>query len=315
MATTTVDSSYDPMRWKWLVRSRAWVSLLIIAPFAIACIFSKPYAAEGSWADVNCDFIGWVLFMIGLLGLVGHALHRGQKALDDCLRWPLFNLPQSALHRHILHGAGRRFLSRIDHAWRRFVADGGILSADYGLGRRTDAAQKFGQPFIEYCDRVPRFWPRFRQLRNADANFVNVPGFGLRRGGPAAGSGYQFFAKLSPTFASNPGGHGCFTCRRSPSAGDSGRKHCLSASAGLRRFLLARNGTKVAATTQLRFALVGNALRGVPEKWRTVSRPRNGTEAVPYKCLVGLRSASEVWPTISFAPVARFRFLRCEFAG
>ena len=51
--------------WNFLVRSRAWISLLIILPFAIGAILSQPVAREGSWGDLDLDFCGWLLFMAG----------------------------------------------------------------------------------------------------------------------------------------------------------------------------------------------------------------------------------------------------------
>ena len=69
--------------WNWLVRSRAWIGLLIIAPFGVVAIFSPPHAMEGSWGDIGLDTPGWILFVIGAAFRWWATLYIGGKKLNS----------------------------------------------------------------------------------------------------------------------------------------------------------------------------------------------------------------------------------------
>ena len=177
MATTMVDHSTAPMRWKWLVRSRAWVSLLIIAPFAFACIFSKPPAAEGSWADLDCDFIGWLLFMIGAGWRWWATLYIGGRK-----HWMVVtDGPYSICRNPLYVGTFCMAMAIVFFLESPTLAVGLALVAAYYLpitvmAEEQTLREKFGQNFVDYCRRVPRFWPRFRLLQTPDRIIVSVRG-------------------------------------------------------------------------------------------------------------------------------------------
>jgi protein-S-isoprenylcysteine O-methyltransferase Ste14 len=176
---TTVEDPWAPMRWGWLVRSRAIVSLLIITPFAIACVLSRPPAFEGSWADVDCDFIGWLLFMIGAGWRWWATLYiAGRK------HWMIVTEgPYSVCRNPLYVGTFCMALAVAFFLESVTFAAGLLLMTSYYLSitvltEEHMLRQKFGQPFVDYCARVPRFWPRFRQLETPRQIIVNVRGLG-----------------------------------------------------------------------------------------------------------------------------------------
>jgi protein-S-isoprenylcysteine O-methyltransferase Ste14 len=165
------------MRWNWLVRSRAWVSLLIIAPFAIGCVFSKPPAVEGSWGDLGCDFIGWFLFMVGAGWRWWATIYIGGRK-----HWMIVTDGPYSVCRNPLY-VGTLFMSlAVVFFLESFTLGLGlILMSGYYLSitvltEEQMLREKFGQPFDEYCQRVPRFWPRFRLLQTPQKLIVSVRG-------------------------------------------------------------------------------------------------------------------------------------------
>ena len=212
---TAVEDSWAPMRWGWLVRSRAIVSLLIIAPFAIACVLSRPPAMEGSWADVDCDFIGWLLFMVGGgLALVGDALYCRAQALDDRDRRSLFHLPQSTLCRHLLHGlAVAFFLESVTFAAGLLLMTAYYLSITV-LTEEQMLRQKFGQPFVDYCSTSCPLLAAVSATRNAAANHRQ---HAARPGSEAMRTGRWLWlpvlCEVSPICGPRLGGPICFICR------------------------------------------------------------------------------------------------------
>jgi protein-S-isoprenylcysteine O-methyltransferase Ste14 len=175
MATISTDST--PMRWGWLVRSRAWVSFVIIAPLAVGCVFSPPPAIEGSWADVDCDFIGWLLFMVGAGWRWWATLYIGGRK-----HWMIVSEgPYSVCRNPLYVGTFCMALGTAFFLESATFAAGLLLMTAYYLpitvlAEERMLREKFGQPFIEYCERVPRFWPRFRLLQTPRQIIVNVRG-------------------------------------------------------------------------------------------------------------------------------------------
>lgn len=175
MATISADCT--PMRWSWLVRSRSWVSLLIIAPFAAACLFSPPHAIEGSWADVDSDFIGWLLFMLGAGWRWWATLYIGGRK-----HWMIVeDGPYSICRNPLYVGTCCMALAVVFFLESATLGIGLLLMLAYYLPVTVSAEEhmlreKFGQPFIDYCLRVPRFWPRPRQLQTPRQIIVSVRG-------------------------------------------------------------------------------------------------------------------------------------------
>src|SRR5688572_20582991 len=55
----------DPPLIKWWVRARAVVAISLLAPVAVAAVFSPLYAAPGTWGAFAFSTLGWVLFFLG----------------------------------------------------------------------------------------------------------------------------------------------------------------------------------------------------------------------------------------------------------
>ena len=49
----------------WMTRSRAWMSILLLAPAAIGAICSVPHLPAESWGHMLCEAIGYSIFMLG----------------------------------------------------------------------------------------------------------------------------------------------------------------------------------------------------------------------------------------------------------
>ena len=56
---------------KWLVRSRAWIGILILVPFAIGESFFPPLVSEESVGDYLLDFVAWVTFFVERVSVGG----------------------------------------------------------------------------------------------------------------------------------------------------------------------------------------------------------------------------------------------------
>ncbi len=163
--------------WNFLVRSRAWISLLIILPFAIGAILSQPLAREGTWGDLDLDFCGWLLFMAGA-GLRWWAtLYIGGIKQVNVVNEGPYSMCRNPLYlgTFLMVMGLCFFLESLTFAFGCVVASVFYMSVTV-LAEERVLREVFGQPYIEYCQSVPRIWPRFRLLRGSPTIFVSQLG-------------------------------------------------------------------------------------------------------------------------------------------
>jgi protein-S-isoprenylcysteine O-methyltransferase Ste14 len=164
-------------RRNWWVRSRAWVALLIILPFATAAAFSRPLALEGSWIDFAFDVAGWVVFMIGGGIRWWATLHIGGRKLDVLVADGPYSMCRNPLYvGTILMGFGVAFfLQSLTFAAGFAVATFFYLAVTVPV-EESRLHNRFGDAFLSYCRRVPRYWPRFANFHSPEEISVSVRG-------------------------------------------------------------------------------------------------------------------------------------------
>ena len=60
MSTGTFTISRDS-----LAKSRGWLGIVILLPFTVATLLSRPAVWAGTWADLDFDLLGWPVFLTG----------------------------------------------------------------------------------------------------------------------------------------------------------------------------------------------------------------------------------------------------------
>jgi protein-S-isoprenylcysteine O-methyltransferase Ste14 len=164
-------------RRNWWVRSRAWIALLIILPFAAAAAFSRPLALEGSWLDFAFDVAGWVLFTVGAGIRWWATLHIGGRKLDVLVADGPYSICRNPLYvGTFLMGIGVAFFLQS----LTFVAGFGLATIFYlSVTVPVEEArlfERFGEDFLSYCRRVPRYRPRFANFHSPEEINVSVRG-------------------------------------------------------------------------------------------------------------------------------------------
>jgi protein-S-isoprenylcysteine O-methyltransferase Ste14 len=164
-------------RWNFLVRSRAWLGILILVPFGILGIFSPPHAFEGSWTDIGLDSAGWLLFIIGATFRWWATLYIGGRKYNSVVT----DGPYSICRNPLYLGTFLTLIGFSLYLESLTFAAGCILAAIFYLSvtvlaEEATLREKFGQPFIDYCEKVPRFWPRLRLFQSSPEIMVSVRG-------------------------------------------------------------------------------------------------------------------------------------------
>lgn len=164
-------------RRNWWVRSRAWIAILIIAPFALAAVVSPPPAVEGTWIDNGFDFVGWILFMVGAGFRWWATLYIGGRKLDMVVAEGPYSICRNPLYvgTFLMTLGIAFFLESLTFAIGIAAATTFYLSVTVSA-EEIMLREKFGQKFVEYCRRVPRFWPRLRNFQTSAQLPVNIRG-------------------------------------------------------------------------------------------------------------------------------------------
>jgi protein-S-isoprenylcysteine O-methyltransferase Ste14 len=164
-------------RWNWLVRSRAWMGILLLIPFGFIAIFSPPHALEGSWGDLGLDAPGWMLFVIGAALRWWATLYIGGRKFNSIVTEGPYSICRNPLYL----GTFLMLLGFSFYMESLTFAAGCVLAAIFYLyvtvsAEETRLREQFGQPFVEYCQTVPRFWPRFRLYHSPPEIAVSIRG-------------------------------------------------------------------------------------------------------------------------------------------
>jgi protein-S-isoprenylcysteine O-methyltransferase Ste14 len=164
-------------RRNWWVRSRAWIAILILVPFAMAAVVSPPPAVEGTWIDNGFDFLGWILFMVGAGFRWWATLYIGGRKLDTVVAEGPYSICRNPLYlgTFLMTLGIAFFLESLTFAVGIAAATTFYLSVTVSA-EEIMLREKFGQKFVEYCRRVPRFWPRLRNFQTSAQLPVNIRG-------------------------------------------------------------------------------------------------------------------------------------------
>jgi protein-S-isoprenylcysteine O-methyltransferase Ste14 len=176
-AAAALPVSVVGKRWNFLVRSRAWMGILIMVPFGFMAIFSAPHAFEGTWGDIWLDTAGFALFVIGGGFRWWATLYIGGKKYNTVVNEGPYSICRNPLYLGT-------FLTLMGFAFyleSLTFGAGAILAAVFYLSVTVAAEEatlreKFGQPFIDYCNTVPRFVPKFRLFHSPAEITVSVRG-------------------------------------------------------------------------------------------------------------------------------------------
>jgi protein-S-isoprenylcysteine O-methyltransferase Ste14 len=162
---------------EWWVRSRAWLSILLLAPFGAAALVSRPLVWQGTLSCLALDAIGWTVFCAGVLFRWWATLHiGGRKAMQLAVVGP-YSMCRNPLY----FGTFLITLSIAFYFHSLTFAAGLVFAAWLYLGvtvpeEERYLRQKFADEYVRYCQDVPRFFPRFRQWHSPPQIDVLVSG-------------------------------------------------------------------------------------------------------------------------------------------
>lgn len=166
-SSSTMTIGLQQRRRPWLVRSRAWISILIIAPFAAITALSRPIVAEDTLADFVLDAAGWVCFAAGAAFRWWATLYVGGRKERELL----VDGPYSITRNPLYFGSFLLTLSIAFFLHSPIFALGIVVATPLYLWvtipwEESRLLDRFGEPFDQYRQRVPKFLPAFSRFQS-----------------------------------------------------------------------------------------------------------------------------------------------------
>ena len=161
----------------WIVRSRAWISILLLTPFAAYAVISAPRIRDGSVADFVLDILGWTCFAAGAMFRWWATLYvGGRKDRELAIDGPY------SLCRNPLYLGTFLLTFSIAFYLRSFLLGFGIiLATTIYLGitvpwEEQSLSRLFGERFDTYRRKTPKFLPEFKRFHSPSLIQVNMEG-------------------------------------------------------------------------------------------------------------------------------------------
>lgn len=154
--------------------------MAIMLPFASGVLFTRPYALEGSFAELLIDMAGFILFMAGAMFRFWATLYIGGRKGEG-----LMTIGPYSLCRNPLYFGTFLMLAALVVWLQNFSFAVGALVATWSYLRVTVGSEEhrlrhhFDGEYDDYCRLVPRFLPKLRNYHSPRQILVNV--VGLRR--------------------------------------------------------------------------------------------------------------------------------------
>lgn len=159
----------------WWVKSRGAVGIAVLVPFGCAAFLLEPWAAPGTLATLAWDVVGWSLLLAGIVFRFWATVYIGGHKGEQVISQGPYSLCRNPLYfgTFLIALSIGVFLQSLVFALGVLVASGLYLFTTVGTEER-ELGERFGPAYLEYCRRVPRFWPRLSGLETPSRIEVDV---------------------------------------------------------------------------------------------------------------------------------------------
>ena len=163
------------IRKSWAERRRATIALAIMLPFASAWLASAPLAEPGSWVELPFRIAGWSLFLAGAAFRFWATLYIGGRKGHAVVAEGPYSITRNPLYLGtLLMAIGTvALLGSLTMMVGLAIAAAAYLLVTIPSEERR-LADKLGEAYREYVQRVPRFWPRWKLLRSSGTIDVDL---------------------------------------------------------------------------------------------------------------------------------------------
>ena len=158
-----MESEAKADRREWWARSRAWISILLLAPFAVGTLLSEPSVPANTPWYLLLEAVGWTCFLVGGTVRWWATLYIGGRKTMNVVSEGPYSICRNPLY----VGTFLIVLAIAFYLPSLTFAAGLAVTSVFYLGVTVSAeerrlGQMFGAAYARYCEEVPRFFPRLR---------------------------------------------------------------------------------------------------------------------------------------------------------
>ena len=146
----------------FIARSRAWIALVLMAPVAVAAALTRPHFDFQGLEEYAIEMLAWLLFFAGGCLRWWATLFIGGRKITELVTDGPYSMCRNPLYvgTILITFSVAFFLQSLTLLLTMLVVSAIYLWITVPIEERRLRA-KFGAPFIAYCERVPRFLPKF----------------------------------------------------------------------------------------------------------------------------------------------------------
>lgn len=147
---------------EYLARSRAWVSLLLLAPIGVTAVFARPHLPFNELAEYGIEVLGWLAFMAGAAMRWWATLFIGGRKDAELITAGPYSICRNPLYfgTFLMTVSVGIFLQSITLLLMTGLVAIYYLFVTVSVEERR-LSSTYGEAFADYCSRVPRFFPNF----------------------------------------------------------------------------------------------------------------------------------------------------------
>ncbi len=147
-------------------RRRGWIGAVLLAPPIVATLLLPPLVAAGSWADLAMGLFAWPTLIAGAAMRFWSTLHIGGRKRVEVVE----DGPYAMCRNPLYLGTFLNVSSAALFLESPLLLAGALLLAFSYVALTIPAEERFlaatlGEPYRDYCRRVPRLLPRLSLLR------------------------------------------------------------------------------------------------------------------------------------------------------
>lgn len=161
----------------WLARSRAWISMILLAPAAWVAVFSESRLSLESFGDLAFNCLGWLLFFVGAGFRWWATLFIGGRKDCQVVDQGAYSVCRNPLYfgTFLLTISIAALLQSVVFLVATLLVTAYYVSVTVPVEEQR-LLSMYGDEYARYLKRVPRFFPKFSLLRTPSLIEVRVSG-------------------------------------------------------------------------------------------------------------------------------------------